>query len=70
MRVPSATLRLGTFSNGKKAPDPARLNERDFRKRRALQGRRVREIDRRAEIIDPVSGAESTVRIWEMHPPA
>ena len=50
--------------------DPGRVYERDFRNRMVVQGWRVREIDRRGEISDPVSGAESTVRIWEMHPPA
>jgi predicted nicotinamide N-methyase len=50
--------------------DPGRVYEREFRNRMALLRWTVREVDRRVELSDPVTGAVSTVRIWELRPPA
>lgn len=50
--------------------DPGRVYERGFRNGMTLQRWTVREVDRRQETSDPATGAVSTVRIWELRPPA
>ena len=46
--------------------DPGRAYQTEFRNRMHFAGWSVEEVDVRSEVSDPVSGAESTVRIFEL----
>ncbi len=50
--------------------DPGRVYLPEFRSLLYAAGWRTSEIDRREETSDPATGARSTVRVWEVRPPA